>query len=42
MAATADAGSEDELNAVVENLVGGRDLTALGRKIPSFDTDDLT
>src|ERR1700750_2036687 len=29
MAATADAGSEEELNAVVEGLVRGRDLTAL-------------
>jgi 2-C-methyl-D-erythritol 2,4-cyclodiphosphate synthase len=43
MAATADAGSEEELNAVVEGLVGGRrDLSALGRKVTPFDTDDLT
>ncbi len=43
MVATADADSEEELNAVVEGLVGGkRDLSALGRKVPSFDTDDLT
>ena len=42
MAATADADSEEELNAVVEGLVGGRDISALGRKVPSFDTDDLT
>jgi 2-C-methyl-D-erythritol 2,4-cyclodiphosphate synthase len=43
MAATADADSEEELNAVVEGLVGGlRDISALGRKAPSFDTDDLT
>ena len=43
LVATADAGSEEELNAVVEGLVGGRrDLSALGRKVPSFDTDDLT
>ena len=42
MAATAEAGSEEELNAVVEGLIGGRhDMTALGRKKP-FDTDDLT
>jgi 2-C-methyl-D-erythritol 2,4-cyclodiphosphate synthase len=42
MAATAEAGSEEELNAVVEGLIGGRhDLSALGRKKP-FDTDDLT
>jgi hypothetical protein len=43
LAATADAGSEEELNAVVEGLVRGqRDLTALGRKVTPFDTDDLT
>jgi 2-C-methyl-D-erythritol 2,4-cyclodiphosphate synthase len=43
MAATADAGSEEELNAVVEGLVsGGRDISALGRKVKPFDTDDLT
>jgi 2-C-methyl-D-erythritol 2,4-cyclodiphosphate synthase len=42
MATTAEAGSEEELNAVVEGLIGGRhDLFALGRKKP-FDTDDLT
>jgi 2-C-methyl-D-erythritol 2,4-cyclodiphosphate synthase len=43
LAATADAGSEEELNTVVEGLVSsGRDLTALGRKVAPFDTDDLT
>jgi 2-C-methyl-D-erythritol 2,4-cyclodiphosphate synthase len=43
LTATADAGSEEELNAVVEGLVGsGRDLSALGRKVAPFDTDDLT
>ena len=43
MVATADAGSEEELNAVVEGLVSGRrDLSALGRKVTPFDTDDLT
>jgi 2-C-methyl-D-erythritol 2,4-cyclodiphosphate synthase len=43
MTAVADAGSEEELNAVVEGLVSGRrDLTALGRKVTPFDTDDLT
>jgi len=42
MTATADVGSE-EVNAVVEGLVRGqRDLTALGRKVTPFDTDDLT
>jgi len=40
---TATAENEDELNAVVEGLVGGRhDISALGRKVPSFDTEDLT
>jgi 2-C-methyl-D-erythritol 2,4-cyclodiphosphate synthase len=43
MTATADAGSEEELNAVVEGLVTSRrDLSALGRKVTPFDTDDLT
>ncbi len=38
--ATADIG---EVNEVVESLVVGvRDTTALGRKVPAFDTDDLT
>jgi len=38
--ATADV---DEVNEVVESLVVGmRDTSALGRKIPAFDTDDLT
>ena len=43
MVATAEAGSEEELNAVVEGLIDGRhDVTALGRKVTPFDTDDLT
>src|ERR1035441_4796368 len=42
IAAQAEAGSEEELNAVVEGLVGRHDLTALGRKVNPFDTDDLT
>jgi 2-C-methyl-D-erythritol 2,4-cyclodiphosphate synthase len=35
---------DDEIDTVVKNLVGqtGRDVTALGRKVPPFDTDDLT
>jgi 2-C-methyl-D-erythritol 2,4-cyclodiphosphate synthase len=34
---------DEEMATVVEGLVGGRrDLTALGRKVPAFDTDDLT
>lgn len=40
MAATADV---DEVNEVVESLVTGvRDTSALGRRVPAFDTDDLT
>ncbi len=40
MTATADV---DEMNDVVESLVVGvRDTSALGRKMPAFDTDDLT
>lgn len=43
MEAKADAGSEEELNAVVEGLVGSpRDISRLGRKVFPFDTDDLT
>jgi len=41
MAATADV--EDEIDQVVKGLVGeGHDVSALGRKRPAFDTDDLT
>ncbi len=40
LVATADV---DEVNEVVESLVVGvRDTSALGRKKPLFDTDDLT
>lgn len=41
MEATADVGSE-EVNAVVEGLVRRHNLSALGRKLNPFDTDDLT
>jgi 2-C-methyl-D-erythritol 2,4-cyclodiphosphate synthase len=41
MVATADV--DDEINEVVKGLVGdSRDISALGRKRPAFDTDDLT
>lgn len=41
MAATADV--EDEIDQVVKGLVGGaRDVSALGRKRPAFNPDDLT
>ncbi len=40
LAAAADL---DDVNEVVESLVVGvRDTSALGRKVPAFDTDDLT
>ena len=40
MEASAD---EDEMNEVVESLVTGvRDTSALGRKRPAYDTDDIT
>jgi 2-C-methyl-D-erythritol 2,4-cyclodiphosphate synthase len=39
----AEAESDEELDVVVKGLVGNsRDVSALGRKLPSFDTDDLT
>lgn len=41
--AEADTDSDVEMNVVVRGLVGdSRDVSALGRKLPSFDTDDLT
>ncbi len=41
LAATADV--DDEIDQVVKGLVGGaRDVSALGRKRPAFDPDDLT
>ncbi len=37
------ATAEDEIDVVVKTLVGGkRDISALGRKVTPFDTDDLT
>ena len=40
---TAVAESDVDIDGVVENLVGGRrDISALGRKVPGFNTDDLT
>src|SRR6202048_1504939 len=40
MVATAEV--DDEIDVVVKTLVGGkRDVSALGRKVPPFDTDDL-
>ncbi|MEG9435719.1 2-C-methyl-D-erythritol 2,4-cyclodiphosphate synthase [Edaphobacter sp. HDX4] len=41
MVATAEA--EDDIDEVVKGLVGdSRDISALGRKRPTFNTDDLT
>ena len=43
LAATAEIGDLDDVDEVVESLVVGvRDTSALGRKVPAFDTDDLT
>lgn len=41
---TAVADIDAEMNGVVESLVGGgrRDISALGRKLPGFNPDDLT
>ncbi|WP_263375263.1 2-C-methyl-D-erythritol 2,4-cyclodiphosphate synthase [Granulicella aggregans] len=40
---TAEAESDAEIDGVVESLIGSRhDMTALGRKVPGFDPDDLT
>jgi 2-C-methyl-D-erythritol 2,4-cyclodiphosphate synthase len=40
---TIAAESDTEIDVVVKGLVGNaRDVSALGRKLPSFDTDDLT
>jgi 2-C-methyl-D-erythritol 2,4-cyclodiphosphate synthase len=40
---TAEVGSDAEIDGVVESLVGSRhDITALGRKVPGFNADDLT
>jgi 2-C-methyl-D-erythritol 2,4-cyclodiphosphate synthase len=41
--AETDADIDADIDGVVESLVGGRrDISALGRKLPGFDTDDLT
>ena len=38
-----EAATDAEMNVVVRGLVGNsRDISALGRKIPTFDPDDLT
>ena len=40
---TATAAADDDIDVVVKTLVGNaRDVSALGRKLPTFDTDDLT
>ncbi len=41
--ADTDRVADGEMDVVVRGLVGdSRDITALGRKVPSFDTEDLT
>jgi 2-C-methyl-D-erythritol 2,4-cyclodiphosphate synthase len=43
MIAVAETDIDAEIDGVVASLVGGRrDISALGRKLPGFDTDDLT
>jgi 2-C-methyl-D-erythritol 2,4-cyclodiphosphate synthase len=43
LAAAADAPDEAEINGVVSSLLSdARDVSALGRKRPAFDPDDLT
>lgn len=39
---TATAETDEEVAAVVKGLVERHDMSALGRKVPPFDTDDLT
>lgn len=39
---SASAETEEEMAAVVKDLVERHDISALGRKVPPFDTDDLT
>ena len=38
----ADAPDEDDIDAALAAVAKPRDITALGRKLPTFDTDDLT
>jgi 2-C-methyl-D-erythritol 2,4-cyclodiphosphate synthase len=40
--AVAVADVDDELEELESLVVGVRDTSALGRKVPAFDTDDLT
>ena len=40
--AVAVAEVDDEIDALESMVVGVRDTSALGRKVPTFDTDDLT
>jgi 2-C-methyl-D-erythritol 2,4-cyclodiphosphate synthase len=42
MTATAESGGEEDLAAIVHETLARRSLSALGRKVPPFDTDDLT
>lgn len=43
LAVAAEAPNEEEINGVVSSLIrGSHDVTALGRKRPAFDPDDLT
>ncbi len=42
MTATADIENLDDLDVLEDLVVSVRDTSALGRKVPAFDTDDLT
>ena len=43
LALQAEAPSDDEVNGVVSSLMeDSHDISALGRKVPAFDPDDLT
>jgi 2-C-methyl-D-erythritol 2,4-cyclodiphosphate synthase len=42
LAALADVPNEAEIEGVLAAVAKPHDITALGRKLPSFDTDDLT
>ncbi len=40
---TAEAETDADIDGVVASLISSRhDMTALGRKVPGFDPDDLT
>jgi 2-C-methyl-D-erythritol 2,4-cyclodiphosphate synthase len=42
LAVLADIPNEEEVEAAIAAIGKPRDISALGRKLPTFDTDDLT